>query len=387
MVRSPLFGRRIHIAGSVDLNPTVADPAEVDAARDFVRLLTAELVALGATFVLPVDRDNVRPADGRAICFDWLIWESLDANLLRRPSAAPEPLAIAVQHHKTEDQIPPRYEAMWDRLRDSNSVKIENAAQWNMNAKRMELQARWGDILIAIGGGEGVHHLANLYHDAGKPVVPLTFKLCAPHIGARRLFEFGLASSQTARLFRTDGALDPQGWINRLNFARSDNAKRVATLIALLQSLRRPTAFGVRLLDPSNPEYPAVQDFFDSVVKPVVEEEYGFKLTVVDGRQAYEYNRVDQEIFEKLHRCRIVVADITGQRPNCFLELGYALGRGLPTLLLGKAGITHPFDLVSLGGHHWNTTGSADDRRREFRTHWEAVRSRPPLVNSEPLIP
>ena len=59
MVRSPLFGRRIHIAGSVDLDPTVADPAEVDAARDFVKLLTAELVALGATFVLPVDRDNV----------------------------------------------------------------------------------------------------------------------------------------------------------------------------------------------------------------------------------------------------------------------------------------------------------------------------------------
>jgi TIR- and PNP-associating SLOG family len=273
MVRSPLFGRRIHIAGSVDPDPSVADPAEVEAARELVKLLTAELVARGATFVLPVDRDNVRPADGLPICFDWLVWETLDANLLRRPSGASEPLAIAVQHHKTEDQIPPRHEAMWDRLRDSSAVKIENAAQWNMNAKRMELQARWGDILIAIGGGEGVHHLANLYHDAGKPVIPLMFKVCPPHVGARRLFEFGLASSQTARLFRTDGALDPQGWINRLNFGRSDNAKRVATLIALLESLRRPTAFGVRLLDPSNPEYPAVQDFFDSVVKPVVEDE------------------------------------------------------------------------------------------------------------------
>jgi hypothetical protein len=387
MIRSPLFGRRIHIAGSIDLDPAVASAAEVDAARDFVKVLTAELVALGATFVLPVDRENVRPADGRPICFDWLIWETLDANQLRRPGAAPEPLAIAVQHHKTEAQIPPQHEAMWDRLRNSSGVKIENAAQWNMNAKRMELQARWGDILITIGGGEGVHHLANLYHDAGKPVVPLTFKVCAPYTGSRRLFDFGLASSQTARLFRTDGSLDPQGWINRLNFGRSDNTKRVATVIELLESLRRPTAFGVRLLDPSNPEYPAVQDFFDVVVKPVVEDEYGFKLTVVDGKQPYEYNRVDQEIFEKLHRSGVVVADITGQRPNCFLELGYALGRGLPTLLLGKAGIKHPFDLVSLGGHHWNVTGSVDDRCREFRTHWEAVRSRPPLVKSEPLIP
>jgi hypothetical protein len=386
MARSPLFGRRIHIAGSIDTDPAVASAADVDAARDFVTLLTAELLALGATFVVPVDRENLRSADDRPICFDWLIWETLNANLFRRPSGAPEPLAIAVQHHKTEEQIPAEHEAMWDGLRNSSAVRIDNAAHWNMNSKRMEMQARSGDILITIGGGEGVHFLANLYHDAGKPVVPLMFKVCAPHTGSLRLFEFGLASSQTTRLFRTDGPLDPQGWINRLNFGRCDSRKRVATLIELLESLRRPTAFGVRLLDPSNSEFAAVQDFFDVVIRPVVEDEYGFKLVVVDGKQPYEYNRVDQEIFEKLHRSGIVVADITGERPNCFLELGYALGRGLPTLLLGKAGVKHPFDLVSLGGHHWRATGSADDRRREFRTHWEAVRSRPPLVKSEPLI-
>src|ERR1700730_5715066 len=194
----------------------------------------------------------------------------------------------------------------------------------------------------------------------------MRLRICAPPTGSLRLFEFGLASSQTTRLFRTDGLLDPQGWINRLNFGRSDNPKRVARIIEFLESLRRPIAFGVRLLDPSHSEYAAVQDFFDVVVKPVVEDEYGFKLVVVDGKQAYEYNRVDQEIFEKLHRSRIVIADITGERPNCFLELGYALGRGIPTLLLGKAGIKHPFDLVSLGGHHWNVTGSVEDRRREF---------------------
>jgi hypothetical protein len=90
--------------------------------------------------------------------------------------------------------------------------------------------------------------------------------VCAPNTGSLRLFDFGLVSSQTARLFRTEGSLDPQGWINRLNFSRSDNPTRVATVIELLESLRRPTAFGVRLLDPSNLEYAAVQDFFDVVV-------------------------------------------------------------------------------------------------------------------------
>ncbi len=61
-------------------------------------------------------------------------------------------------------------------------------------------------------------------------------------------------------------------------------------------------------------------------------------MMVVDGRQTYEHPRIDQEIFAKLHRNSVVLADITGMRPNCFLELGYALGRGLPTMLMVKDG-------------------------------------------------
>ena len=122
------------------------------------------------------------------------------------------------------------------------------------------------------------------------------------------------------------------------------------------------------------------------MVQPVVEGELGYKLTVVDGRQAYEYARIDHEIFAKLHRSSVVLADITGMRPNCFLELGYALGRGLPTMLTVKEGSSHPFDIYTLAGLHWNTSGSVANRRRAFREHWAAIRNRPPLVPTEPLI-
>lgn len=107
---------------------------------------------------------------------------------------------------------------------------------------------------------------------------------------------------------------------------------------------------------------------------------------MVDGRQAYDHARIDQEIFRKLHRSSVVLADITGMRPNCFLELGYALGRGLPTMLMGKEGSSHPFDIHTLAGLRWKTTGSIDDRRRAFREHWVAIRNRPPLVLTDPLI-
>ena len=387
MVRSSLWGRRIHIAGSLPNDLAAAPTADAYSARELVQGLVQELVRRGANFVVPVDAEKLRPADGLPICFDWLVWQALHENLARRPGGAPNPLAVAIQHHKNEEQIPRVLDRLWDDLRNSDLVKIENAAHWNMASKRMEAQARWGDVLIALGGSEGVLFLANLYHDAGKPVIPLGAPICAPDTGARRLFEFGLSSNQSQRLFRAAG-VGAHGWMNRINFrSRTPMEDRIAAIIELLEALEPPRAFAVRLLNPDHPEYADVQSYFDTVVEPVVEGELGYKLTVVDGRQPFEHGRIDQEIFAKLHRSSVVIADITGLRPNCFLELGYALGRGLPTMLIAKAGSEHPFDIYTLSGLHWTATGPAGERRRLFREHWTAIRGRPPLDPMEPLIP
>lgn len=385
--RSPLFGRRIHITGSVAADHAVAPTTEVEQARDLVRALVRELVRRGATFVVPVDAEKPRPGDGHPVCFDWLIWETIHTNLSVRPVGAPLPLVIAVQHHKSEEQVPEQFAALWDSLRKSDLVQIENAAHWNMNSKRMETQARWGDILIALGGSEGVLALANLYHDAGKPVVPLSARVCAPDTGARRLFAFGLSSTQAARLFWATSR-SAHAWMNRLNFpSRQPLEERVAEIVQLLEDLEPPRAFVVRLLDPTHSEFADVEEFFKTVAKPIIEGELGYKATVVDGRQAFDHAWMEQEIFAKLHRSQVVFADITGMRPNCFLELGYAFGRGLPTMLMAKQGSTHPFDITTFSGLHWKTGGSFDERRKTFLEHWNAIRNRPPLVPSEPLIP
>lgn len=387
MARSPLFGRRIHISGSVVNDLTIAPTVDVEAARELIALLVKELVKRGANFVIPVDAEPKRNVDGLPVCFDWLVWKSVKANLIHRPQNVPGPFIVAVQHHKTEEQIPDEYVDLWDELRPSQLIKIESAAYWNMNSKRMEAQARFGDVLIALGGDEGVLYLANLYHDAGKPIVPLNVPLCAETKGARRLYAFGLASAQTRRLFQIADDGDAHDWINRIGFPKRQTIPdRVSAVIDLLESLERPKAFAVRLLNPGHEDYANVQDFFDVVAKPVLEDELGYRLIVIDGRQTYEHARIDQEIFAKLHRSSVVIADITGARPNCFLELGYALGRGLPTMVTVREGASLPFDITTFAGHHWKADGSADDRRRAFREHWTAIGNRPTLVPAEPLI-
>lgn len=386
MPRSPLFGRRVHISGSIVDDPSVATAEDVNAARDMIARLVGKLVAAGATFVLPVDAEKPRPADGLPICFDWLVWKAIHANLANRPQGAPDPLAIAVQHHKNEDQVPEEFQVLWDQLRGTDRVQIENVSHWNMASKRMEAQAQWGDILITVGGGEGVLFLANLYHDAGKPVVPLNLPVVPADAGSRRLFTMGLSSIHAPKLFRANSQ-SAHTWINRIQFtSRVSVEERVTKVFDLLEDLEPPKAFAVRLLTPEHPDFPDVDTFFDVVVRPVIEGQLGYKLMAVDGRQTYEHPRIDQEIFAKLHRSSLVIADITGARPNCFIELGYALGRQLPTMVTAKAGANHPFDITTFSAHHWKVQGSADERRRLFLEHWEAVKRRPPLVPVEPLI-
>jgi hypothetical protein len=387
MARSPLFGRRIHIAGSIVEDAAIAKPQDVEAARLLVSQLVRALMKRGATFVVPVDADPCRP-DGLPICFDWLVWSEIKAALASQPVGVPPPLVVAVQHRKSEDQIPEEHQALWDELRASALVKIENAAHWNMAAKRMETQARYGDILVTLGGTDGVLYLANLYHDAGKPVIPLNLALSPEPTGSRRLYAFGETSANTRRLFQIAEGGDSHAWINRIRFPERQSVQdRVAALVELLEALERPSAFAVRLLDSSHADYNAVQDFFDTVVEPVVVGDLGYRLTVIDGQQTYDSARIDEEIFAKLHRSSLVIGDITGGRPNCFLEIGYAFGRGLPTIVTARAGSETPFDIKTFAGHHWKGQGSAAERRRLFKDHLEAVRNRPPLVSTEGLIP
>jgi len=46
-----------------------------------------------------------------------LIWETISKSLALRPASVTNPLVIAVQHHKTEEQIPAEYQALWTALR------------------------------------------------------------------------------------------------------------------------------------------------------------------------------------------------------------------------------------------------------------------------------
>ena len=388
-MQSPLFGRRIHITGSIDKNPDVASKVDVESAREFVGELVGQLIKKGATFVVPVDAEPLRGSDDLPICFDWLVWETINRNLKNRPSEACTPLAIAIQHDKNKDQIPEKFQNLWDGLAGSDCVEIKNVAEWNMASKRMEEQSRWGDILIAIGGDEGVLYLANRYHEAGKPIIPLNLPLCEKSKGARKIFSHGL-SNGSKQLFETSKEKDEDTWLNLINFPeRKPTLEILPTLIKLLESLNRPKAFAVRLLDSDDSDdtdFNDVDFFFETVVEPVISEELRYDLVTIDLNHVHESASIGQEIFRNLHKSSIAICDITGGRPNCFIELGYALGRNIPTILTARKGTEHPFDVKLFSAHHWDPNENIGEKKLSFQKHLKTVENRKPLVPTDLLI-
>jgi hypothetical protein len=149
-------------------------------------------------------------------------------------------------------------------------------------------------------------------------------------------------------------------------------------VLALLNDLQLPRAFCVRLLDPGHPAWDDVEDFFRTVADPVLEHA---ELCAVDlGRDPQERAWMNAEIFEKLHTADTVIVDLTGQRPNCFLELGYGLGRGQRTIITARKGEAMPFDTDKLPWHFWETTTDRNAERAALREHIRRFGTRAPLV-------
>ncbi len=245
-----------------------------------------------------------------------------------------------------------------------------------------ERQVRRGDLLLAVGGGAGVEHLAALYRDDGKPVIPIHAEIGAlsndGNGGSRFLHERALADVG-AFIHLRDEAGSAAARLSSLRLTASTNIETLAgEIISLIADLRPRTAFYVRLLATDHPDFASVERFFREVVDVVVVER-GFTPREM-GRSQPEVAFMNVEIFEALHRAGLVAVDLTGVRPNCMMELGYALARRRAVLISAKKGTELPFDSDKLPVFVWNDARSPADGTTQYREWLDRFGDLPPIV-------
>ena len=379
-----LAGRRIHIAGSAGSNVPVD---RLCYGHELIAQLVCALAAEGAVFGVGVGKEPHFGDDPQApaLHFDWTVMQAAYENRGVQRLAAPVSgrLIATMVTDKTDRQIPADRRALWDSLIAADALDARHALEgWYSAAYRRRELARRCDIAILLSGGEGVEQLAYDYAAQGKPVIPLDLELGASTNdgsgGAVRL----------AQRMREDPAQfvhlrDPDAAGNlllRMGTRQSATPVKdvVGALLDLLHALTPPPAFFVRLLNRAVEQFAEVDRYFANVVEPVVRR-HGYEPVVMgtsDNTNAW----MNEQIFTRIAESRLVVVDLTGVRPNCFVELGYALRGDAPVLITAREGTPPQFDTHALEACLWNDGTGDRIRQDEFEAYWKRNLRKPPLV-------
>lgn len=328
------------------------------------------------------------PADAPSQIFDWTALEAAAECLRSGACLWPHvsgPPVVVVTSDKAVSEIPADRLALWQELLDGGFVNVEYIQPGARSATMIrDRQAQLGDVLLLLGGGTGVEHSARLYMDRRKPVIPLDLPLGASREdgtgGAVRLS--AEARNDVSRFFTLQpshagvaGAL-LAGLSTR---AGAEDVSAVASrVIDLLKLLSPPTAFYTRLLNSAVSQFSRVQEFFREVVDPVVEEAGYRRLEV--GTDFTPEPFINVAIFDNLHFASVAVVDLTGERPNCFIELGYALGRGVRVIMTAEEGTPIPFDPQAIPCFFWKHGIDNAERKRALKEFWKKYVDRRPLV-------
>ena len=104
----------------------------------------------------------------------------------------------------------------------------------------------------------------------------------------------------------------------------------------------------------------AVDRNYESVIKPSM---MLYQFTIERADEIASTGPVNEVITKAIVRSNLIVADLTGERPNSYYETGFAHALGKPVILLAQTGTTRHFDIASYQWHYWN---SYEDLKPKF---------------------
>jgi len=386
---SNLSYRAIQIAAS---SSKETDIRIIEFSHNLVRLITKKLLEKGAIIVSIVGKEEKAKSDystAPSIIYYWDVLESVYEYAASKSfSNETRNLVKVVSSEKSEAQIPEQRKELWYELIELGIVSLHRINPgWNAGAYRRQEQEKHSDALIILGGGEGVEHLAFLYVSHGKPVLPLDIPLGS---------SYGDGLGGTSLLSRLS-VTDPNRFIPRsnngtasrlasLNFEKWKNSSEeyANSILEFLERIVKPQVFYVRLLNKDVSEFSFVETFFRNVVDPVVQNmNYHIKEM---GKSETDEALINVEIFKEINNSSIVIADLSGLRPNSFMEMGYAFGLNKKVLLTAKEGTKLPFDSNAIPCYFWSPDRSNEEQQESFLDFWNKNINRPPLISANNII-
>lgn len=104
---------------------------------------------------------------------------------------------------------------------------------------------------------------------------------------------------------------------------------------------------------------------YEGVIEPVIRE-YGLESIRVDKLQ--DSGKINDQIIENISTSKYILADLTGERPNCYYEAGFAHALGKELIFTIKQNEKIHFDLSGNRFIQWTTES---DLRRKLRERFK----------------
>ena len=106
------------------------------------------------------------------------------------------------------------------------------------------------------------------------------------------------------------------------------------------------------------------------VIKPVLEE---YKYSVIRIDEVPDSGEINDQVRNEILGSALVLADLTGERPNCYYEAGYAHALGKTVILTAKNGTPIHFDLST---HRFIFWKNEHDFRKQLTERLKELKDR-----------